>query len=146
MRGGKKSLTLKKPLKITWISFLVIDTSLHKTSKIMILKHLTKRGHQVHLIAVRSKSLFNLNNSDTQITSIPLRYFPIITPIIFGLIMFIYLPFYIIKNRPNFIITDPDTFLFGFIWKPILSPIYTFKVLLNGNTACSGIIKYYKIN
>ena len=127
------NLVEKNPLKITWISFTVLDITLHKTSRIEILRHLAKRGHQVHLIAVRSArtSVGYSKNTNMQITLIPLRYIPVISPFLFGLIIFFYLPFYVIKNRPNFIITDPSTLIIGFFWKPILSKIFDFKAILD---------------
>ena len=121
---------INKKLKIVWADFLIVDKKISKTSIIEILRHLAKRGHHVHLIAVRSKKVDHLN-SDIPTTLIPLRYFPLISTVLFGFLIFFYLPFCLIPKRPDFIITGPSTPFFGFLWKPILSRIFGFKVILD---------------
>jgi glycosyltransferase involved in cell wall biosynthesis len=64
------------------------------------------------------------------LVSIPLKYIPIVTPTLYGLALFFFLPFYIIKIRPDFIISDPTTTLF-LIWKPLLSKLVNFKTVLD---------------
>jgi len=118
-------------LKIVWISFTILDVHLHRTSRIEILRHLAQRGHHVHFIAVRSKAVHYSKNSDMQITTIPLRYIPAISWMLFGFITLFYLPLYLIKMRPDFIITDPSTPIFSFLWKPILSRVLGFKMILD---------------
>ena len=127
---NQKSTNFQKK-SIIWISFLFFDIYLHKTSRIEILRHLAKRGYDVCLIGVHSKKRYSLRNSNIHIISIPLRYVPIISSILFGLIILFFLPFYIIKRRPDFIITEPSTPSFGFLWKPLLSRFMGFRVILD---------------
>jgi len=117
-------------LRILWVDFLILDMHLHKTSRLEILKHLAKRGHHVHLLALQSKKQYHWN-SDIKITAIPLRYFPVISMVFFGIIVLVYLPFYIIRKKPDFIIVERNTPFFGFLWKPFLSRFLGFKVILD---------------
>ena len=127
-RVENKNLRRKR---LVWVSFLILDTFLHKTSRIEILRHLAKRGYTVYLIAVRSRRKYELGNSNIHIISIPLRYVPAISPIIFVGMLLIFLPCYIIYLNPDFIVTEPDISIFGFIWASLLSPFRGFKLALD---------------
>lgn len=116
--------------KIIWVSFLMIDVFLHKTSRIEILEHLAELGNDVYLFAVRSKKRFQMTNSNVNLILIPLRYLPIIAPFLFSLIVFIFLPFYIAVKKPNIIITEPGPSIFAFLWKLFLFPS-DFKIILD---------------
>jgi glycosyltransferase involved in cell wall biosynthesis len=54
----------------------------------------------------------------------------VVSPILYGLALYFFLPFYILKIRPDFIISDigPTPFL---IWKPFLSKLVGFKMVLD---------------
>ena len=114
-----------------WISYLYLDIFLHKTSRIEILEHLAKRGYNVYLIAVRSRRKYEPRNLNLHIISIPLRCVPAISRIVFVAILLFFLPYYITSLNPDFIVTDPDISIFGFIWAPLLSRIRRFKVVLD---------------
>lgn len=116
---------------IIWISFLILDIYLHKTSRIEILRHLAQRGYDVYLIAARSKKRYHIKSPKVHVISLPLRYVPLISPILFSLTVLLFLPFYIVKKRPSFIITEPSTPVFGFLWKPVLAQFMRFKVILD---------------
>jgi len=117
--------------KIVWVSFLILDLWLHKTSRIEIMEHLAKRGYTVHLIAVRSRKECKLRNSSIHVVSIPLRYIPIFSPILFVGVLLVFLPYYIISLRPDFIVTEPNISIFGLMWVPLLSRFRRFKVVLD---------------
>jgi glycosyltransferase involved in cell wall biosynthesis len=93
--------------KIVWVTFLVLDAQLHKTSQFEILGNLAKRGHEATLIAIRSKSQLQSGTSQFRVISIPLRNIPIITGFVYGLLIFLFLPFYTIFCKPDFVITQP---------------------------------------
>jgi starch synthase len=101
--------------KIVWLSFLILDMNLHRTSQLEILRSLKKRGHDTNLIAMRSKNVFPTKNSEVRITLVPLRYVPAFSPLMFAIMVFFFLPFYIIVSKPDFIITEPDFPIFSFI-------------------------------
>lgn len=106
--------------KIVWVSFLILDTFLHKTSRIEILRHLSQRGHDVHLIAVRSKKKSVFKDPIINVISIPLRYVPVVSPLLFSGILLFLLPYYIISLKPDYIITGPGVPVLSFIWARLL--------------------------
>jgi len=101
--------------KILWIDFLVLDIHLHGTSFLEILKHLVKRGYDAVLVAVRSKSVFQTENPQVRIISVPLRYIPMISPVMFAVMLFFFLPFYVALSKPDFVITEPNISIIGFM-------------------------------
>jgi len=117
--------------KILWVTFINLDTFLHKTSRIEILRHLAKRGYTVHLVAVRSRKKYALKNANIHVISIPLRYIPIISPILFGGILLLSLPYYIISLNPDFIVTHPGGYIFSFVWVRLLYPFRRLKFVLD---------------
>jgi glycosyltransferase involved in cell wall biosynthesis len=117
--------------KLIWVSYLFFDISLHKTSRIEILKHLALRGYTVYLIAVRSKNKSEPKESNIHIISIPLRYVPVITPLLFVGILLLLLPYYIVSLKPDFIVTDPNMSILGFIGAPIICRLKRIKLVLD---------------
>jgi glycosyltransferase involved in cell wall biosynthesis len=99
--------------KIIWAGFLILDKDLHKTSQLEILRNLAKLNYNARLIAMHSNNKIQDENALVQITSIPLRYVPLLSPLIFAITLFFYLPFYIILSKPDYIITEPDISVFG---------------------------------
>jgi glycosyltransferase involved in cell wall biosynthesis len=59
-----------------------------------------------------------------------LRYFPVLSPILYWLALLIFLPFYLAKIRPDFVITDPSTAP-SLVWQPFLSRVLKFKTVLD---------------
>jgi len=129
-----KSLRLKTKVKnktLIWVSFLILDMHLHKTSRIEILENLSKRDYNVYLIAVCSKRKYINKYKSINIISIPIRYIPIISQIIFAGVIFFLLPYYIFLLKPDYIVTDPGPSIFGFITFPILYYFRNFKIILD---------------
>lgn len=102
-------------LKIAWISFLFLDLNLHRTSQLEILKNLEKHGYKTNLVALYSKNKVQTGKLPGNITSIPFRYLPGISPLMFSILLFFYLPFYIVISKPDIIIAEPDVSIIGFI-------------------------------
>lgn len=128
--------------KVVLLSFLYLDLRLDKTSRIEILSHLAELGYDVSLIAVQSEQKYQSRNSDLHVISIPLRYVPVVSPVFFGLISFLFLPFYVIRKRPDFIIVEPSFATLGFVWKPLLSRLLKFKVILDIRTTPVGVFGF----
>lgn len=117
--------------RILWISFLVLDITLHKTSRIEILRQLAKRGCDVYLIAMESKQKYQLKNSGIQTISIPLRNKRPISSAFYVLTLLFFLPLYVARIRPDFVIIEPDEQFFSFIPTLLLFPFRRFKVVLD---------------
>lgn len=121
--------------KIVWISFLVLDIHLHKTSQIEILRNLAKRGWDVYLVAMQSKQRYQLKNSGIQIISIPLRNKRPISSALYVLTLLFFLPLYIARMRPDFVMIEPNEQFFSFIPTLLLFPFRRFKVVLDIRSA-----------
>jgi glycosyltransferase involved in cell wall biosynthesis len=76
------------------------------------------------------KKEYDPKSPHLHIISVPLRYLPVISPVLYGLALLFFLPFYLVKIRPDFVVTDPSTALFA-IWKPVWSKILGFKMILD---------------
>lgn len=126
----RKEYLRSRETGIVWISFLVLDLSLYKTTQLEILRHLAERGYRVSLFAICSKEKMTSNNPLLHLTSIPLRYIPVITPFLFAIATVISLPFHIAKKRPKFIIVEPDLSVLVFVWKILFSSL-GIKVILD---------------
>jgi glycosyltransferase involved in cell wall biosynthesis len=94
--------------KIIWVSSLILDIHLHKTSRIEILRALAKRGHEVFLVAMSSSKKKDCEFTDVHVTSIPLRYVPFFSPAVYTLLLLLYLPLSFLQLRPDFVIVEPD--------------------------------------
>jgi glycosyltransferase involved in cell wall biosynthesis len=110
----------------------MLDAALHKKDYLEILKGLAERGHSICLIAIRSKKAFQFNqNSKVQVISVPLRYIPIISPVMFAIVLFFLLPVYILKLKPNFVITRPDVSILSLISTLPFSKLRNIKLVLD---------------
>jgi glycosyltransferase involved in cell wall biosynthesis len=97
--------------KIVWVSPLILDSYLHKTSRLEILKNLSKSGNTVLLFGMRSKSTFKIRDDSSKfpkMIQVPLRSFPVIAPTMYAFILSLFLPLYIALFDPDFIIMEPD--------------------------------------
>lgn len=109
----QRSQTGQQKKKIVWISPLILDVHLHKTTQIEILQALTRRGHKVFLFASYSskKSLHEL--LDVPATLIPLRHVPFFSTFSYIVILLLYLPFFFIRWKPDFVIVEPGPVTFS---------------------------------
>ena len=123
--------TKVKNKTLIWVSFLILDIHLHKTSRIEILDNLSKRGYNVYLIAVSSKRKYINKYKNVNIITTPIRCIPIISQIIFASVIFFMLPYYILKLNPDYIVTEPGPSIFGFIHFPVLYHFRNFKIILD---------------
>jgi len=120
--------------RIVWVTFLVLDAQLHKTSQFEILGNLAKKGYDTTLIAIQSKSKFLNKKKQMSVVAIPLRNIPIITSFVYGMLIFLFLPFYVVFSKPDFIITQPTIPIISFISTFPISRIKRIKILLDIRT------------
>jgi len=118
--------------KLLVISTFYLDKTLHKTSDLEILLQLAKRGYTPCLMAMRSRSIPQLNkNFHVRIFLIPLRDKPIISQVMYTLILFFFLPVYIVLLKPEFIIMLPNFCILSSIASLILSKFTKVKFILD---------------
>ena len=110
----------------------VLDSRSHLSGseRIERLSYLSREGIQTFLVAADFQKRQYEKEKNLHLVSIPLKYIQIVSPVLYGLALFLFLPFYILKIRPDFIILDPTTTL-SLIWKPFLSKLVHFKVVLD---------------
>ena len=123
-------LITKEKKKIVWISYIFVDLFLCKTQT-EILKPLVKKGYDIHYFAIRSKKKVLSPDPRIHMVLIPLRYIPIISPLLYTIFVFFFQPIYILITRPQFVIAEPSSTILGSIWNPILNHIVKFKTILD---------------
>ena len=107
--------------KIVWVSSLVLDVHLHKTSRLEMLQALAERGHKVSLIASYSSRRDSIGAAKVQTVLIPLRQVPMISAGAYVLLLFLYLPLFILRVKPDFVVIEPNPTVLGF-YPTILFP------------------------
>jgi glycosyltransferase involved in cell wall biosynthesis len=120
-------------LKILWVCWSrILDSKSHLSGseRIERVSYLSLEGHQVYLVGGYFEKQKFQENSNLHLISIPLKHFPALSPILYGLVLFFFMPFFVAKIRPNFIITDVSATPF-MIWKPFLSKFLKFKAILD---------------
>jgi glycosyltransferase involved in cell wall biosynthesis len=104
--------------------------NLSGSERIERLSYLSREGIQVFLLTGDFQKNQYEKEENLRLVSIPLKFMRVVSPILYGLALYFFLPFYILKIRPDFIISDigPTPFL---IWKPFLSKLVGFKMVLD---------------
>lgn len=117
--------------KLVWVSPLILDVHLHKTSRIEILRALSKRGHQVRLIAYYSSRKEFDQTLGVPTTLFPLRYFPFISPSAYTIILSLFLPVLFIRSRTDYAIVEPDVTALGIVTTLLLPKRMRPKIILD---------------
>lgn len=131
------NLNSKNPekMRMLWVCYSKILES-HETlsgsERIERAQHLAEEGHDIYLLT----AYFNKNNFQRQtrpnlhLISVPIKYKSFFSSILYGLVLLIFLPFYIVKIRPDVVISDHTTAPF-LVWNPFFSRILKFKTILD---------------
>jgi glycosyltransferase involved in cell wall biosynthesis len=86
-----------------------MDTLLHNTALANVLTQLAGLGHQVTLLSFRSANAPQKEkNKEFNQILVPIRYFPIISSLVFTIVLFLMLPFLILRLKPDFVVFNPD--------------------------------------
>jgi glycosyltransferase involved in cell wall biosynthesis len=102
-----------------------------KRSLLNIIGEFANLGHEVSLIIPRSKSVPKTDNSRVQIISIPTRHFPIISRIAYAMVLFFFIPVYVITIKPDYVIAEPDTSILGLVSLLPYSKLKRIKLILD---------------
>jgi glycosyltransferase involved in cell wall biosynthesis len=106
-----------KEFRILWIYPTTIDIFLHNTAIINCLDSLAQLHNNVYLISARSKQRLSPQNVAT--TLIPLRFIPLLSPAMFTVALFFYLPVKLLSAKPDVVVFAPDYCIIDSI--PVLS-------------------------
>jgi glycosyltransferase involved in cell wall biosynthesis len=120
-----------KPLKISFVSMLLLDADMHKSRELELMKALTDRGHITTLVAISSKRHFEVPDKRLNILSIPIRYVPIISPLIWVVFLGLFFPIYILSRKPDFVIMDPDVSVIGSVPALFAQKVLKVKFILD---------------
>jgi glycosyltransferase involved in cell wall biosynthesis len=130
-RGGANT-----KLTILWVCFARIlelsrsTPNLAGSERIERVRSLAEEGNNVYLIAADFEKWRYKINPNMHLVSVPIRNIPMISSVMYGLVLFLFLPLYLVKIRPDFVIADPSTALY-LSWNPILSRLLKFKTTLD---------------
>jgi glycosyltransferase involved in cell wall biosynthesis len=124
-------MTRTTKLRPLWISTAILDLFLHNESLLSILKELSDLGHEPSLIAVRSKNKVQLEKSKVNILAIPLRFKPVLSPLMFSILVTLMLPFYILRSKTNVLIFDPDIHIVSSFSTLLLCKLRSIKLILD---------------
>lgn len=95
--------------RILWINPIPLDMYLHSPSQLEILRSLSDRSHFLTLITARSSKKVQFKIPGVRIIYFPLRFVPLFSSIAFAIMLFFFLPIYVIVFKPRFIIaTQPE--------------------------------------
>jgi glycosyltransferase involved in cell wall biosynthesis len=123
-----------KKLKLLWFCYSRILESgeTFGSERIERVRHLAEEGHEETLVAAyfNKEDFAALNYPNMHLVSIPMKYKPVISTMLYGLFLFLFGPIYLAKYRPDFIISDHTTAPF-LIWHPMLSRFLRFKTILD---------------
>jgi glycosyltransferase involved in cell wall biosynthesis len=135
-------MTLKKQKTgLFWVSYLITDVSLYKSTQFEILKNLSKLEYNVKLIATYSRKNEHTSNNNINVSLFPLRYFPVVAPIFYTVLTLIFLPFLLIKEKPKYVIVEPGLSILVFMWKPLLACMNS-RLILDIRTTPVEIVNF----
>jgi len=116
--------------KILWVTSIQ-GFFLFKPSLLEILEHLATRGHSVVLMAMWPKNSVRVKTAKMRIVSVPLRYVPLLSSVMYAIILWFFLPVYVIVSKPDFIMFEPDFTIFSSIPGLIVSRFSRVKFVLD---------------
>jgi starch synthase len=122
---------ISKKMSILWVSFARLDIDLNSMALLNILRQFAELGHEVSLIAVRSRDVSQTEDPRVRIISVPLRDFPLILPVMFTIFLSIYLPIFIILSKVDVIIMDPYVHILSVFPQLLISKFKKVKSVLD---------------
>jgi len=118
-------------MSILWVTSTMLDAELHKSARLQLVEQFSNAGHRTSLIAVRSKQKPSFER--LRILAVPLRYVPVIQPIMFAVVLVFLLPLYVLQWQPDFIVFQPqaDVSILGSLPGVFLSKLKKVKCMLD---------------
>jgi glycosyltransferase involved in cell wall biosynthesis len=130
---SKKSTSyLFKKTNFLWISDTQpFDVFLHKASLLNIVEQLAEMDHKVTLIASRSRTKPTTIVSRLNAIFFPLRFVPVVSPIIYAGVVFFFLPFFIAFSNPDYVILEYDISIIPSLPSFLISRVKKVKFVLD---------------
>jgi len=128
----KKSSKLKR---IFWIraSHFKMGTALYTMPDLEVVNQLAERDFNTNIFLLRSKNSVNIQKGDSEIRtiSIPIKHIPVISSLMYTIVLLFTLPIYILTLKPDFVIEEPDLSVFSLIPLSIFSRLNNIKFILD---------------
>jgi glycosyltransferase involved in cell wall biosynthesis len=108
-----------------------MDIFLHSSATLNIANALANLGHEVNLISVRSKHTPSIKNERVHMFFVPLRYVPMVSSLMFAVVLFFFLPVFIITSKPDYVILGPSVSITGFLSGRLVSKFKKVKFIMD---------------
>lgn len=115
---------------------------MHKTRELEMAKALAERGHTLTLVATTSKSHFQMSDQRINFIPIPIRFAPVISPLIWAGILLFFLPIHVLRKRPDFVIMDPDISVLSSIPTLLVSKLLKVNFVLDVRSTPVEVITF----
>jgi glycosyltransferase involved in cell wall biosynthesis len=123
-------MSQKRKISVLWVTPLVLDTELHRSARLQIVEQFISAGDRIALIALRSKKRPIYRRF--KVLAVPLRYVPVIQPIMFAVVLAFLLPLYSLLWKTDYVVfTQPDVSVLGSIPVVLLSKLKKAKCILD---------------
>lgn len=117
-------------LNIIWAEFIIWDLALSKTTELEILNGLARLGHNVELIALRSKQV-SMDNALFRHTLVPLRNIRLIVPFMFTIVQAFLLSLRVAFSKVDVIVAEPGVNVLGLFPALLLAKLKKTKFVLD---------------
>jgi glycosyltransferase involved in cell wall biosynthesis len=121
-------------LSILFINFTHLDLSINKSATTDIITQFSKMGYNASLITARSNSTPQLANYRGRLILVPLKRLPLVIPAMYTFLISLFLPFYLIFNKPDFVVIEPGVHVLSVFSTLVLSKIKKIKWVLDVRT------------
>ena len=122
---------MNRGYRIVWVTELPLDSAVHKTAEVEILRHMAHRGHDVKLWGIRSRKPYSTGDPNIRTICFPLRSAPLAHTLFLLIALLLFTPIYVLVKRPHFVIVEPYAPALALILKPLLSPWAHLRVILD---------------
>lgn len=127
---NERNSPLHKP-SILWVDYTLLDLQINKAAYTDVLQQFSELGYQSSLITARSNSVPQIKNFRGRLFLVPLKRIPLVLPAMYTIVMFFFLPIYILFFRPNFVIIEPNVHILSAFPSFIISKLRKVKCILD---------------
>jgi glycosyltransferase involved in cell wall biosynthesis len=106
-RGSRRPVDFRK-MTTLWVNPTTMDLLLHNSALSNVLKQFADLGHNVTLMSIRSRGVPKIKNSNVRMILVPLVYVPVVSTIMFAVLLFFSLPVFVVISKPDRVIMNPD--------------------------------------
>lgn len=120
-----------KAKSILWISSTPVDVFLHSSATLAVVNELANLHHKVSFLSVRSKRTPSIQNDQVHAFFVPLKFVPLVSSIMFAIVLFFLLPILLIASKPDYVVLDPSVSIVGFLSGQFVSSFKKIRFILD---------------